>query len=154
MFRLVSRRSNVAAFRSLSTEPLKPSIKSWNLNKMLDKKHECKSLKEIIELPLSALQGLDHQADAVFEKLKIRSIKQLGTWKAYKLASAITKVASFEDSYADMDNFAPLYNLEKGIDKKFHDYSFHVLVDAPLSSIKVHPYIPLYTPLLNSKVQV
>ena len=44
---------------------------------MLDKKHECKSLKEIIELPLSALQGLDHQADAVFEKLKIRSIKQL-----------------------------------------------------------------------------
>jgi hypothetical protein len=68
----------------------------FNLNKALDKAHELKSLKEICDLPPSALQGLAVHSDDTFAALNIHSVKDLGAWKYYKAAKAIAALASVE----------------------------------------------------------
>lgn len=68
----------------------------FNLNKALDKAHELKSLKEICDLPPSALQGLADHSDDSFAVVNINSIKDLGAWKYYKAAKAIAALASVE----------------------------------------------------------
>jgi hypothetical protein len=68
----------------------------FNLNKALDKAHEVKSLKEIVDLPPSALQGLAEHSDDTLAALNIHSVKDLGAWKYYKAAKAIDALASVE----------------------------------------------------------
>lgn len=68
----------------------------FNLNKALDKAHELKGLKQICDLPPSALQGLAEHSDDNFAALNIHSIKDLGAWKYYKAAKAIAALASTE----------------------------------------------------------
>lgn len=68
----------------------------FNLNKALDKAHETKSLKEIVDLPPSALQGLAEHSDETLNALNITSVKDLGAWKYYKAAKAIAALAAVE----------------------------------------------------------
>eukprot|EP00434_Breviolum_minutum_P037200 symbB.v1.2.032978.t1/scaffold4020.1/size47400/11 len=68
-----------------------------NINKAMDKKHECKPLKEMLELPPSALQGLAGWADAELAKVGITTIAKLGDWKYAKWAEWITELSKFEN---------------------------------------------------------
>eukprot|EP00600_Ochromonadales_sp_CCMP1393_P000418 CAMPEP_0174984636 /NCGR_PEP_ID=MMETSP0004_2-20121128/17845_1 /TAXON_ID=420556 /ORGANISM="Ochromonas sp., Strain CCMP1393" /LENGTH=143 /DNA_ID=CAMNT_0016237093 /DNA_START=223 /DNA_END=654 /DNA_ORIENTATION=+ len=56
-----------------------------------------KSFSDIIALPPSALQGLSPAADEVLAKLRVKTIKQLGNWKAYKVAKAVVELSEFEE---------------------------------------------------------
>merc|ERR1712187_729954 len=67
-----------------------------NLNKALDKAWETKSLGEILEAPVSALQGLTAKDDELFAKVHVKSIRQLGNWKFAHWAEAICDLAEFE----------------------------------------------------------
>ena len=51
-----------------------------NANKALDEAHEGKTIKEILALPPSALQGIAEHSDADLAKLKVRTVADLGTW--------------------------------------------------------------------------
>ncbi|CAE7162361.1 Tnks [Symbiodinium pilosum] len=68
-----------------------------NINKAMDKKHESKSLEEILELPPSALQGLAGWADAELAKVGITTIAKLGDWKYAKWSEWISELAKFEN---------------------------------------------------------
>lgn len=69
-----------------------------NINNALDKDYESKSLKEIADAPVSALQGVS-EADA--EKLKaafnVKSIRDLANLKYVKWAQAIVTLADTEE---------------------------------------------------------
>ena len=67
-----------------------------NLNKLVDKAYEGKSLKELLAAPPSALEGLTPKHDEVLAGLGIKSIADLGTWKYAERASAIAALADFE----------------------------------------------------------
>jgi predicted DNA-binding WGR domain protein len=68
-----------------------------NLNRALNKAHEGKQLKDILQLPPSALQGLAGWVDEPLGKLKITTIEQFGTWKYAEWASAIAELYDLED---------------------------------------------------------
>jgi len=68
-----------------------------NINRALDKEWETKPLAEVLEAPLSALQGLTPADDELFAKLQIKTIRQLGTWKFAQWARAICDFAEFEN---------------------------------------------------------
>mmetsp|Transcript_103161 Transcript_103161/g.204947 ORF Transcript_103161/g.204947 Transcript_103161/m.204947 type:complete len:169 (-) Transcript_103161:198-704(-) len=68
-----------------------------NINRALDKAWETKPLSEILEAPVSALQGLTPKDDELFAKLHIKTIRQLGTWKFARWAEAICDLADFEN---------------------------------------------------------
>jgi hypothetical protein len=93
LFAEASRLNKVStAFR----RPVVTAAAGFNLNKALDKAHELKSLKEVVDLPVSALQGVAEHSDETLAALNIRSVKDLGAWKYYKAAKAIAALASVE----------------------------------------------------------
>ena len=71
---------------------------SLNVNLALDKAHEGKTLKEIIALPPSALQGVAEHADEAWAALGVKSIGDMGTWKFAAAAHAIATLAECEAS--------------------------------------------------------
>lgn len=67
-----------------------------NLNNLVDKAYESKSLKELLESPPSALEGLTPKHDELLAELGIKSIGDLGKWKYAERAAAIKALADFE----------------------------------------------------------
>ena len=66
------------------------------MNLALDKAHEGKTLKEIIALPPSALQGVASHADDAWGALGVKTIRDMGTWKYAAAAHAIATLAACE----------------------------------------------------------
>jgi len=69
-----------------------------NINKALDKEWETKTLDDIVNAPVSALQGLTPKDDELWAKVHVKTIAQLGTWKFAPWAEAICDLAPFESS--------------------------------------------------------
>ena len=67
-----------------------------NLNKALCKAWESKSLKEVIEAPPSALEGLTAAHDELLKTLQIRTIAQLGECKWAQWAEAMIQLSQFD----------------------------------------------------------
>ena len=67
-----------------------------DLTKFLDKAHEKKTLKEILQLPPSALQGVSEKdAEALNSAFGIRTIEDMGRSKYFKIAQSILNMAEF-----------------------------------------------------------
>jgi hypothetical protein len=67
-----------------------------DLTKFLDRAHEKKTLKEILQLPTSALQGLSEQdAEALKSAFGIGTIEDTGRSKYFKIAQSILDMAEF-----------------------------------------------------------
>ena len=68
-----------------------------DLTKFLDKAYESKSLKEVLQLPPSALQGVTEQdAAALQSAFGIRTIADMGRSKHFKIAQSLMHMAEFE----------------------------------------------------------
>lgn len=68
-----------------------------NVNKMVDKAYETKTLKEIVEAPAAALQGLSDAAGELLEDLGVKTVGDLATFKYCRWAEAIVVAAQYED---------------------------------------------------------
>jgi len=67
-----------------------------NLNKLVDKAYEDKSLSELLDAPPSALEGLTPKHDELLAELGIKSVADLAKWKYAERASAIAALAPFQ----------------------------------------------------------
>ena len=68
-----------------------------NINSVVDKEFETKSLTEILNAPLSALQGVsDGDAQKLKDAFNIKTVKDLATNKFFLRALAINQLASAE----------------------------------------------------------
>lgn len=69
-----------------------------NINKALDKAYETKSLKEIADAPVAALEGVsDADAELLAKAFNIKTIRDLGTSKYFQWAQAIVTLAEREE---------------------------------------------------------
>lgn len=69
---------------------------SLNLNKLVDKAYEDKTINELLDAPPSALEGLTPKHDELLAELKIKTIRDLGNWKYAAKASALLALADGE----------------------------------------------------------
>ncbi|MBN1412019.1 MAG: hypothetical protein JW969_14320 [Spirochaetales bacterium] len=80
----------------------KADTTTLNINKAVDKAYEDKTIKEILDAPVSALQGLsERQAELLAKALRVRTVRKLGTSKAFHKAMAIYFMALSEDTNSD-----------------------------------------------------
>lgn len=64
-----------------------------NMDKGLDKAYESKSFKEVLDASPAALAGLtDKHAEVLAETFKIRTIRDLGNNKYFKLAAVLAEL--------------------------------------------------------------
>jgi len=105
-----------------------------NFSKALDKEHEGKPLKEIITLPPSALQGLADHSNEMWAAFRVKSIKDLGGWKFYQVAKAITALAAVEE--AGGRPAKALSNINAAVDAAWEKKTFKELASAPVSALQ------------------
>lgn len=69
-----------------------------NINKAVDKAYEKKSLKEIADSPVDALEGVSASDAALLAKaFNIKTVRDLGTNKYFQWAQAIVVLAEREE---------------------------------------------------------
>ncbi|MBN1698243.1 MAG: hypothetical protein JW881_12075 [Spirochaetales bacterium] len=75
---------------------------SFNIDKAVDKAYEGKTLKQILDSPLEALQGLsERQAALLYDAFKIKKVKQLASQRFFSIARSIYFLALCEDPSSD-----------------------------------------------------
>lgn len=68
-----------------------------NINKAVDKAFESKSLKEIADSPVSALQGLSEgDSELLLKAFNVKTIRDLANLKYVKWAQAIVTLSDTE----------------------------------------------------------
>lgn len=68
-----------------------------NLNNALDKEYETKSLKEIADAPVAALQGVSEKdAELLKAAFNVKTVRDLANLKFVKWAQAIVTLADTE----------------------------------------------------------
>ena len=69
-----------------------------NINKALDKAFETKPLKEVVNAPVDALEGVSAgDAELLAKAFGIKTIRDLGTNKFFLMAQAITVLSEKEE---------------------------------------------------------
>ena len=69
-----------------------------NINKIVDKAYEKKSLKEIANAPVAALQGVsDNDSKLLQEAFNVKTVSDLAKLKYVKWAQAICTLAEGEE---------------------------------------------------------
>jgi len=74
----------------------RPEGSVMNVDRAVDKDFEPKSLQEIVDAPVSALEGLTEAADELFKDLGVKTIGDLGEFKYCRWAEAMVKLGEFE----------------------------------------------------------
>ena len=69
---------------------------SLNLNKLVDKAYETKTINELLDAPPSALEGLTPKHDELLAELKIKTLRDLANWKYATKARALLALADGE----------------------------------------------------------
>eukprot|EP00195_Chlamydomonas_chlamydogama_P012723 CAMPEP_0202891320 /NCGR_PEP_ID=MMETSP1392-20130828/1411_1 /ASSEMBLY_ACC=CAM_ASM_000868 /TAXON_ID=225041 /ORGANISM="Chlamydomonas chlamydogama, Strain SAG 11-48b" /LENGTH=178 /DNA_ID=CAMNT_0049575033 /DNA_START=76 /DNA_END=612 /DNA_ORIENTATION=+ len=119
---------------SHSAKKSKTEAYALNVNLAVDKAHEGKSFKEISELPPSALQGIAEHTDELFEAFKIKTISDLGNWKYFKLARAITVLADVEEEGKRSDEACS--NINAALDQEWETKPLKEIAAAPVSALQ------------------
>lgn len=69
-----------------------------NINKAVDKEWETKTLKEIADAPVAAIQGVSEgDAELLAKAFQIKTVRDLGTNKFFRWAQAIVALESSEE---------------------------------------------------------
>lgn len=105
-----------------------------NVNNAVDKAWEDKSLTDIAQAPISALQGLADWTDEEFAKLGLSSINELGTWKFFLLARAMCKLA--ETEITDKRDGTSRLNVNNALDKAHETKHLRDVLKLPPSALQ------------------
>eukprot|EP00933_Yihiella_yeosuensis_P035159 TRINITY_DN28635_c0_g1_i2.p1 TRINITY_DN28635_c0_g1~~TRINITY_DN28635_c0_g1_i2.p1 ORF type:complete len:272 (-),score=87.32 TRINITY_DN28635_c0_g1_i2:48-863(-) len=107
---------------------------SLNINSAVDKAFEHSSLAEIADAPTSALQGIAERGREILKKFKVHTVRDLGTWKFYRIAKAINGLAALEQAGKRSEGAA--LNLNKALDKKHEKKSLSDITKLPPSALQ------------------
>eukprot|EP01024_Parvocaulis_polyphysoides_P045111 TRINITY_DN4201_c0_g1_i2.p2 TRINITY_DN4201_c0_g1~~TRINITY_DN4201_c0_g1_i2.p2 ORF type:complete len:212 (+),score=17.09 TRINITY_DN4201_c0_g1_i2:54-638(+) len=75
----------------------RPDYSSMNIDWAVDKEFEKLTLKEMVDAPVDAIQGLSDRASNLLKIFSIRTVRDLGQFKYCQRAEAICLLAEFED---------------------------------------------------------
>mmetsp|Transcript_18899 Transcript_18899/g.24306 ORF Transcript_18899/g.24306 Transcript_18899/m.24306 type:complete len:185 (-) Transcript_18899:187-741(-) len=79
------------------TESDRPEGSVMNIDNAIDKEFEAKSLTELLQAPIHAIEGLTENADTVLKELHVKTIGDLADFKYCKWAEAIVELAKYEE---------------------------------------------------------
>ena len=72
---------------------------SMNINKGVDKAYENRSLREIAQAPVSALQGISQEAGETLTHVGVRTVQDLASFKFCRWAEAMQTAAKYEQEF-------------------------------------------------------
>lgn len=112
-----------------------PSFSDHTLNceLALNKPQEGETFSTLSEGPIHILQGIGPVHTEAFDKLGLRSIKDLADYKFYHMAKAITILKDAETEFRPEDS---KMNINKGLMKAFEVKTLKEIADAPVAALQ------------------
>ncbi|KAJ9461413.1 hypothetical protein DIPPA_25752 [Diplonema papillatum] len=107
---------------------------NMNVNGCVDKKVEVASLKGMLKLNVGALEGVGPKMETHYNELGLKTIKDMGTWKYYKMAAAIVLLAETEEKGERHDGAK--MNIDEALDKKFEKKTLKEVCKAPTACLQ------------------
>lgn len=80
----------------MEREGKRPAGSVMNIDKAVTSEYEAKSLADIVESPVAALEGISAKGAALLEELDVKTVGKLGSWKFAEWAAAIVALQEFE----------------------------------------------------------
>merc|ERR1719188_2833051 len=108
-----------------------------NVNHAVVKEFEGKSLKEILDAPTSAIQGISDRCAGALEGLGVKTVRDLGQWRFYLMARAIVTLAEKEDPVKPPPS--RLMNIRLAMDKDYETASLKSIKKLPPSAFNMFP---------------
>eukprot|EP00811_Abedinium_folium_P004654 NODE_14286_length_1117_cov_10.147475.p1 GENE.NODE_14286_length_1117_cov_10.147475~~NODE_14286_length_1117_cov_10.147475.p1 ORF type:complete len:206 (-),score=71.51 NODE_14286_length_1117_cov_10.147475:411-1028(-) len=105
-----------------------------NINAAVDKAYEGKSLHDLCGAPTAALQGIAERGEAILAKLHVKTVRELGGWKYYKIAKAIVGLAALEQP--DRREAGAALNINKALDKAHETKPLKEVLALPPSALQ------------------
>jgi hypothetical protein len=87
----------IATLADYEVDKARPKNSVMNLDNALLHEYETMSLKDILGAPVCALQGIGETVAEAFDKMDIKTVRDLGTWKLCRVAEAIVEAAKYEE---------------------------------------------------------
>jgi len=109
-----------------------------NLNFAVDKDFWNKSLKEILDSPISAIRGLSDHANDVLQVFGLQTVRELGNWKLFIIARAVCNLAPKEDEDALSEMESPM-NIREALTKEHESKTLKHVTQLPVSAFSVCP---------------
>mmetsp|Transcript_58076 Transcript_58076/g.164734 ORF Transcript_58076/g.164734 Transcript_58076/m.164734 type:complete len:284 (-) Transcript_58076:130-981(-) len=112
----------------------KATVYHMNINNAVDKEYEYCSLAEIASAPTSALQGISNKGCGVLKKFGVKSVKDLGRWKFYRMAKGIAGLGAVEVEGGRHE--VSELNINKAMDKKHEGKALQDITKLPPSALQ------------------
>lgn len=140
---LVASREGAAAAEAAAPVAEPPAKKAkkekvrtyhMNINEAVDKEYWHCSLSEIAAAPTSALRGIAGRGQEILKKLGVKTVRQLGKWKFYRMAKGIAGFSSLEQEGQRAEGSA--LNVDNALDKKHESKSLSEVAALPPSALQ------------------
>lgn len=105
-----------------------------NVNNAVDAEFQDSSLAEIAAAPVSALQGIAVKGRDVLKRFNIKTVRDLGSWKFYRIAKAISGLAALEQEGKRSEHAA--LNINKALDQKYETKGLRDILRLPPSALQ------------------
>eukprot|EP00931_Biecheleriopsis_adriatica_P120276 TRINITY_DN95392_c0_g1_i1.p1 TRINITY_DN95392_c0_g1~~TRINITY_DN95392_c0_g1_i1.p1 ORF type:complete len:314 (+),score=57.79 TRINITY_DN95392_c0_g1_i1:58-999(+) len=112
-------------------------ISAINVANAVMTEHANKTLKELLQLPPSAIRGISNDASASLATLGIASIRELGTWRFFKIARAINTLADKESAGGSSSGHG--MNIKNALDKGYEAHTLKSMLDLPVTVFNMLP---------------
>jgi len=109
---------------------------AMNMDLALVKPSEGKSLKEVLDGPVSSIQGLSEVADAAFAEAGVKTVRDLGNWRFYLLARALVTMSEKEDTTSSGSHHM---NVREALDKEHETKSLKQVLHLQPSAMNMFP---------------
>ena len=127
-------------------------VKGWtseaykmNLNLTIVKDYRGKTIKEILDSPVTALRGLSDIGEEALQKLGVKTVREVAAWKPFLLARAIVTLAPTESTDMDTETapagggISKKMNIRNMLDKEFEALPLKQVPDLPVSALSILP---------------
>lgn len=119
-----TKKSIAISLRQLKRQT--SSLATLNCALALDKAHENRSFQELVQSPVSVLQGIGPKHTLHWQQLRCHSIYDLAHYKPYRFCKAVQILAATEVPDGRLEN--AVMNIYKGLDKESQSQSLQELL--------------------------
>mmetsp|Transcript_38315 Transcript_38315/g.119644 ORF Transcript_38315/g.119644 Transcript_38315/m.119644 type:complete len:274 (-) Transcript_38315:131-952(-) len=108
-----------------------------NVNLAVTKEFEGTSLQKIAASPPHAIQGVAEHSDGMMQDLGIKTVREMGTWKFYRMARAICTLSDKEE--VGHTHAGSGLNIRNALDAEYETCSLKAVLSLPLSALAGFP---------------
>eukprot|EP00429_Kryptoperidinium_foliaceum_P067281 CAMPEP_0176058032 /NCGR_PEP_ID=MMETSP0120_2-20121206/28909_1 /TAXON_ID=160619 /ORGANISM="Kryptoperidinium foliaceum, Strain CCMP 1326" /LENGTH=301 /DNA_ID=CAMNT_0017391551 /DNA_START=46 /DNA_END=951 /DNA_ORIENTATION=- len=105
-----------------------------NINSAVDRAYEVKSFAHISMADVAALEGIGKAKGDILNRLGVRTVRDLGHWKFYRIAKALVRLSALEERHGRRPG--TVCNANRALDREHEGKELGSIVRLPPSALE------------------